>query len=205
MRPTRIQSGLAALAGVLLSLSVSAGSDAVEVSQAWSRATPPGVAVGAAFMQLKNKGHHGDRLVGVSSPVADRVEVHETLMENGVMKMRQRESLSIDAGKSVSLQPGGLHIMLLDLKRPLAANSSIPLHLQFENAGMVMVNVKVGEMGADAPMAHGDHGSMDHSKMDHGSMDHSGMDHSGMKMDKPDDKKMKMSQGEDEHHGSHKH
>jgi len=102
----------------------------VEVEGAWARATVPGQTAGGAFMTLTAK--EGARLVGASSPAAGVVEVHEMAMDGNVMKMRAIPSLDLPAGRTVTLKPGGYHVMLLDLKRPLAAGEKIPLELRFE-------------------------------------------------------------------------
>ena len=78
------------------------------VSGAWSRATPTGVGVGAAFLALSNHGASADRLVGAQTPVAERVEIHESSMDGGVMKMRQQDAVAIAPGETVNLQPGEL-------------------------------------------------------------------------------------------------
>lgn len=76
----------------------------------------------------------GAQLVGVSSPVAGVAEVHEMKMEGDVMKMRAVPSLSLPAGKKVELKPGGYHLMLMDLKAPLAKDSTVPVTLLFKDA-----------------------------------------------------------------------
>ena len=76
----------------------------------------------------------GTRLVGVSSPAAGVAEVHEMKMENDIMKMRTVSSLDLPAGQTVQLKPGGYHVMLLDLKAPLAKDSTVPMTLRFKDA-----------------------------------------------------------------------
>ena len=76
----------------------------------------------------------GTRLVGVSSPVAGVAEVHEMKLENDIMKMRAVPALDLPAGQTVSLKPGGYHIMLMDLKAPLAKDSTVPMTLRFKDA-----------------------------------------------------------------------
>src|SRR6185312_6384035 len=108
----------------------------VQVDKAWSRATAKGAAVGAGYMTITNKGASADRLVSASSPAAGKVEVHTMAMNNGVMTMRPATGgVSVDAGKSVSLSPGGLHLMLMQLKAPLKQGDKVPVTLQFEKAG----------------------------------------------------------------------
>lgn len=102
----------------------------VEVHGAWARATVAGQTAGGAFMTLTSK--EGARLVGATSPAAGVVEVHEMAMDGNVMKMRAIPALELPAGRAVELKPGGYHVMLLDLKRPLTVGEKIPLELRFE-------------------------------------------------------------------------
>jgi copper(I)-binding protein len=105
---------------------------AVDVQEAWARATVQGQKASGAFMKLTAK--EGTRLVGVVSPVAGVAEVHEMKMEGDVMKMRAVTGLDLPAGQTVELTPGGYHVMLMDLKAALRANQSIPVTLLFKNA-----------------------------------------------------------------------
>jgi hypothetical protein len=122
----------------------------VSVEQPWTRATPPGAKVGAGFMRLRNAGA-ADRVVGASSPVARRVEMHVTLREGDVMKMREVKSFEVPAGGSFELKPGGAHLMLLDLKRPLKKGEKVPLTLKLEKGGEVKAELTVEELGARQP------------------------------------------------------
>ncbi|MCL4766538.1 MAG: copper chaperone PCu(A)C [Hyphomicrobiaceae bacterium] len=127
------------------------GSGGVSVSQAWSRATPGGARNGAAYFQVTAKGAGGDKLVAARSDAADRVELHTHLHEGGVMRMRQVEAIELPAGKTVTLEPGGFHLMLLNLKRPLKAGEDLELTLVFEKAGEVAVKATVEPIGAKGP------------------------------------------------------
>ena len=110
-----------------------AAHDAVEVSNAWVRATVKGQMATGAFMTLSAK--DGARLVSGSSPVAGVTQVHEMKMDGGVMKMAEvKGGLDLPAGKAVELKPGGYHVMLMDLKEPLAKDSTVPLTLVFKDA-----------------------------------------------------------------------
>lgn len=125
----------------------------VSVEHPWTRATPPGAKVAAGFMLLKSAGA-ADRVVGASSPVTGRVEMHVTTREGEVMRMREVSSVEIPAGGSFELKPGGAHLMLVDLKRPLKKGERIPLTLKLEKAGEMKLELSVEEMGARRP-AHG--------------------------------------------------
>ena len=124
---------LTALTLATAALGALAADGAVDVKNAWARATVKGQMATGAFMTLTSK--TGTRLVGASSPVAGITEVHEMKMENDVMKMAEvKGGLELPAGKAVELRPGGYHIMLMDLKQPLAKDSTVALTLLFKDA-----------------------------------------------------------------------
>ena len=104
----------------------------VEVQDAWVRAAVPGQSGTGAFMKLT--AHAGVRLVGVTTPAAAVAEVHEMKMEGDTMRMRAVAGLDLPAHKTVELKPGGYHLMLMDLKQPIAKDTTIPLTLQFQDA-----------------------------------------------------------------------
>ncbi|MBP6405426.1 MAG: copper chaperone PCu(A)C [Ramlibacter sp.] len=120
------------LLAALLAGNAMAQTAAVKVEGAWARASVPGQMGTGAFMKLTAK--DGAKLVGASSPVAGVTEVHEMKMEGDVMKMRAVPAIDLPAGKAVELKPGGYHVMLLDLKAPLATNTTVPLTLTFKDA-----------------------------------------------------------------------
>jgi len=122
----------------------------VSAEKPWSRETPPGAKVGAGFMQLKNAGA-ADRVVGASSPVAGRVEMHVTVREGEVMKMREVKAFDLPAGGTFELKPGGAHLMLMDLKRPLKKGETVPLTLKLEKGGELKLELPVQELGARSP------------------------------------------------------
>jgi copper(I)-binding protein len=135
------------------------------ISQAWSRATPGGAKIGAGYFTIENKGSAADKLVSVSGDIAGKIDVHEMAMTNGVMTMRPLEQgLTIDPGKTVTLAPGGYHLMMMDLKKPLKQGDTLPLTLQFEKAGKVAVTLEVQSVGAKGP---GGEGGMMMKKMSH--------------------------------------
>jgi hypothetical protein len=102
----------------------------VNVSSAWARSTVPGQGGTGAFMTIVSK--DGGKLVGAASAVAGVVELHEMAMENNVMKMRAIPALDLPAGREVQLKPGGYHVMLLDLKRPLNVGEKVQIELRLE-------------------------------------------------------------------------
>ena len=123
----------------------------IEVTDAWAR-MPPGGKNGAAFLTLTDRGA-ADRLIGASAPVAERTELHESIDDHGVMKMRPVEAVPLATGTPVTLMPGGKHIMLMGLKEPLAPGTTFPLTLRFEHAAPVTVQVTVGSVGGMSGLA----------------------------------------------------
>ena len=138
----------------------------VKIDNAWARATVQGQKATGAFMKITAP--QATRLVGVSTPVAGVAEVHEMKMDGGVMKMRAMPALELPANQTVELKPGGYHLMLMDLKAPLAKDSSVALTLTFKDAKgtetrqQVSVPVTTGmPQGAMPGHAHG-HGEHKH-------------------------------------------
>jgi copper(I)-binding protein len=126
------------------------------ITQAWSRATPGGAKIGSGYLTIENKGSAPDRLIGGSADIADKIQVHEMTMNNGVMTMRPLDKgLTIDPGKTVKLAPGGYHLMLFDLKSPLKQGDKLPVTLEFEKAGKVKLTLDVQGVGAQAPAGSG--------------------------------------------------
>jgi len=126
---------------------------AVTVSAAWARATPPGMAVAAVYLTLVG-GSQADRLVGADTPRAAMAQIHVVSEAEGMARMRPTEGVDVPAHKSVALAPQGTHIMLMDLPRPLVAGERFPLTLQFEQAGKIGISVEVRAPGAAPPAAH---------------------------------------------------
>lgn len=141
----------------LVGIANAAWAQAVQVENAWARATVPGQKATGAFMRLTSAS--ATRLVAVSTPAAAFAEVHEMRMENNVMKMSAvKGGLELPAGKAVDLKPGSFHVMLMDLPQPLPVGSTIALTLVFRDAQGVEqrteVKVPVNAMAPMAPMDH---------------------------------------------------
>jgi len=119
------------------------GAAGLMVHEAWARPTSPIATVGAAYMTITNHGMGTDKLLGASSPLAAEVQLHGTTDDNGVMRMRPVEKLEIAPHESATMEPGGMHFMLMDLTAPLVAGSHFPLTLTFESAGEVTIDVVV--------------------------------------------------------------
>ena len=123
----------------------------LKLSGGFSRATLPNAPVAGGFLTIKNTGTEDDTLIGAASPVAGHMEVHEMKMEGDVMKMHEIEGgLPIPAGETVVLQPGGFHVMFMQLKEPLVEGSTVMVTLTFARAGSVEVPLLVGAPNAKA-------------------------------------------------------
>jgi hypothetical protein len=130
------------LAAMLLSTVACAAQAQVDVTSAWVRAAVPGQSATGAFMTLTSK--EGARLLGAASAVAGVVEIHEMAMEGNVMKMRPiRGGLDLPAGRAVQLRPGGYHVMMMDLKRPLAVGEKVRVELRLETLDKRLVTQPV--------------------------------------------------------------
>jgi copper(I)-binding protein len=132
----------------LVFVAVAAAADAPTVTNAWSRATAPGVDVGAAYMTIEG-GPKDDRLVAASTARAAMVHLHAVEESGGVAKMRPVEGIDVPAGRKVELAPKGMHLMLMGLSSPLVAGESYALTLTFANAGDVTVQAKVRAASED--------------------------------------------------------
>lgn len=122
------------------------------VERPWTRATT--VQTGAAYMTLRVAGQTADRLVKVTSPDTERVEIHTMSMEGGVARMREIPGIDVKPGVATQLRPGGYHLMLIGLRRPLREGESIKLTLTFERSGNVDVEATVEKAGAPGPKKH---------------------------------------------------
>jgi periplasmic copper chaperone A len=147
MKSVRIMLLVAGL--VFGAVTASAQTGQIEVTNAWARATPGGAATGAAYLTIVSP--VADRLIGASSPVAKSAQLHTMTMHGGVMRMRQIPGVDLPAGKTVTLKPSGVHIMLLGLTEPLKEGETFPLTLSFKSGGTKDVTVAVGKVGAMAP------------------------------------------------------
>ena len=125
----------------------------VTIENPWTRATAPGQAVAGGFMTVINTTRTEDRLLRASSPVAKEVQIHNTTMDEGVMRMRpMADGVAIPAGGRVEFKPRALHLMFMGLQAPIAAGTTVPVTLEFERAGKVGATFRV-EAVAAAPAA----------------------------------------------------
>ena len=120
------------------------GTAGVTVGDAWARPAAAGDQPGAAYLTITNGGGQADTLLGVTSPVAGSVEMHETAMDSsGMMGMHPVERIDVPSGGVVKLEPGGYHLMLVGLTRELRVGDTVELDLTFEHAGKVTVTADV--------------------------------------------------------------
>lgn len=125
---------------------------AIEIDRPWSRAVPKGATVAAGYLTIRNTGNEPDRLIGGSTPVAGKFEIHEMSMDKGVMRMRPvADGVAIKPGETVELKPQSFHIMMTGLKQPIEKGKSFKGSLVFEKAGTVDVDFTVEAVGAAAP------------------------------------------------------
>lgn len=143
------------LAALLAASPALAQQRGITIEHAWSRPAMVG-RVGVAYLTITDSGPP-DQLVGASSPIAARAELHQSATEHGVATMRAVQALPVAPGKPAVLAPGGYHLMLLDLKQPLAQGQSFPLTLDFAKAGAVTTTVTVAGFGTKSG---GDMGGM---------------------------------------------
>ena len=129
----------------------------LEIDHPWSRATPAAAPVGAGYLTITNKGKTADRLLSGTSEISAKVEIHDMAVVDGVMRMRALDKgIEIPAGGKVEFKPGGFHIMLIGLKRPIAKDAGFKGTLTFEKAGTVEIEYQVEGMGK-APAGHQGH------------------------------------------------
>lgn len=124
--------------------------DSIEIKNQWVRASNDGQDVSAAYMTIVS--NEDTSLIAIDSDVADVIEIHSMSMENGVMKMRMLDTLDLVAGKPTELSPGGFHLMLFDLKKPLTAGKEAHFTLHFKNkAGQEKTISVTSPIKAEAP------------------------------------------------------
>jgi copper(I)-binding protein len=137
----------------------------LKVHDSWARATIGLSKTGVAYLTVMNQGATADQLIGASTSVAERAALHTHIMdEEGIMKMRPVEAVEVPAGGNVELEPGGLHIMLTGVYKPLKSGEHFPLTLTFEQAGKVEITVHVADIAAGAI----DHGTESHQSHEMG-------------------------------------
>lgn len=149
----RLAAGLIALAFAATGAAArDYGAGPLRIGHPWSRPTPPGAPTAAGYLSIANAGPAPDRLLGASSPAADQVQLHQDSMTGGVMRMRPvAGGLVVQPHGSVTLAPGGYHLMFIGLKHPFVTGEHIPVTLTFQRAGAVRIALTVEATGGAAP------------------------------------------------------
>ncbi len=127
----------------------------IMIRDGWARASLGGAPNSAAYMIVMVKGDTSDELIGAATPVAEKAELHNHIMEGEIAKMRPVEAIEVRPGEPAILEPGGFHVMLMGLKEELKAGSAVPLTLTFKNAGEVKVDVLIKDLKESMKHGHG--------------------------------------------------
>jgi len=140
--------------GVVLAVDVSADTvqeGDITIETAWARASIGTMRPAAAYLTIKNSGKASDVLLSIKTEVAGVAEVHKTIMKDNVSKMGPVGPLPINAGDTITFVPGGLHIMMMMLKKTLKKGETLPMTLIFEKAGQVNITVPILNVGSSGP------------------------------------------------------
>jgi copper(I)-binding protein len=153
MKPAarRITLVLLALLTWVTTTSAEDTSSKINVSNAWARATVPSAKNGALFLTMTAPPSFSDKLIAARSAAAERVQLHKHVMENGIAKMQSIAAIEVAPGKAVTLDPHGLHLMLVGLKNPLRDGDRVPLTLVFQQSGNITIEVPVLAANAAEP------------------------------------------------------
>lgn len=118
----------------------------IEITNAYVRESIPGNNITSAYMTITNNSAQAVKLIGAQSPISDRIEIHNHIMDDGMMKMRQMESIDIDKNQTVHLQPMGLHLMLFDIKNQLKSGDFVSITLTFKDSSSQTLNIPIKKM-----------------------------------------------------------
>jgi copper(I)-binding protein len=124
------------------------------IEKPWARATVPGASVGGGYLVIRNRGANPDRLVGATSPISARVEMHEMSMDKNVMRMREVKGVDVPPKGALEFKPGGFHLMFVELKAPLKQGEKVPVILRFEKAGEIKADFAIEAVGAGGSHTH---------------------------------------------------
>ncbi|MDO4998165.1 MAG: copper chaperone PCu(A)C [Neisseria sp.] len=167
------------MTAILAAAAANALAAGVKAENAWARETVQGMKTGGVFLEIENDSKRDDVLIGASTTVSSKVEVHEHVHEDGMMKMREvAGGVALLKGKQVDLKPGGYHVMLMGLKKQLKAGDTFPLTLKFKHAKAKTVTVKVkSNAGGSQAHEHHDHSHHGHDHSHHNHGDHKAHSH----------------------------
>jgi copper(I)-binding protein len=148
----RLSPALGLLALLCMAAPPASAADDIGVRQAWSRATPKGAQVAGGYLTIENHGEVADKLISAATTAAAKIEIHEMVMLDGIMMMRPVDGgLVIPPNESVTLAPGGSHLMFVGINAPFSEGEHIQAALMFENAGTIDVTFDVAGVGARGP------------------------------------------------------
>lgn len=134
------------LAGLILAACNGGDQDGIIIEEAWGRPSPKSASNTAFYMAIRNAGQANDALVQAAIDICGATELHRSSSDDaGVMSMRQMQQIDIQAGQTVALEPGGLHIMCIDRQVDLSPGDSVPISLSFVEAGTISVNAEIRE------------------------------------------------------------
>jgi len=134
----------------------------LHIGHPWSRETPPNAQTAAVYLTIHNHGGQDDRLLSAETPAAERVELHQHIHQDGLMKMQPVAEVVISAGETVKFAPGGLHLMLFSPSKHYQDGERFPLTLHFARAGDVKVEVVVQKNAPAKEHEHEEHGQHAH-------------------------------------------
>jgi copper(I)-binding protein len=117
--------------------------DQIQAEGAYARAVPPGQPNSAVFMSLSNSSAADHAVTGAESDSSEVVELHTHTMDGGMMRMRQIERIDVPAGETVTLEPGGLHVMLIGLKKPLVEGETVAVTLVYDDGSRATLDAPV--------------------------------------------------------------
>lgn len=142
--------------GLMLASGVFAGgADNLTVQEPYVRLAPPNAPATGAFMVIRNSGDKDVKVVKADNPVSRVTELHNHLNEGGVMKMRPVAAIDVKAKGEAVLKPGGLHVMMIDLKTAIKEGDVVPITLTLDDGSTKQVDAKVVRpMAAGMPMEH---------------------------------------------------
>lgn len=144
------------VAGGALAHGFKAGS--ISIGHPFAHATPPGATRGAAYLKLTNAGRTEDALLSATGDIAEKIEIHLTTLEDGIVKMRPvPDGVAIPAGGTVKLEQGGYHLMLIGLKQPLQEGQRVPIELTFRQAGKARIELAIEAAAHSADDPHAGH------------------------------------------------
>ena len=145
----------------LITAGARAGDAGTQVVDPWVQAAPPSVKVLAAYMEIKNNGKKPLHLVSITSSDFGQVEIHRSVMHGNMVHMEQQKELVIPPNGSVTLKPGGTHLMLMKPRKALNTGDTIPIVLFFKNGEKISTTatVRSGPTEEASPHQHGDHSS----------------------------------------------